>query len=148
MYQALPYKTWHTTNLFPASPPFNNLFTSSSNGTVAKTRHNTNMKSLIDENAVIIFGRRGCCMSHVVRRLLLGLGVNPNVYDVDEQDEQSVFDELNKMSPTGNAVNNCPVTFPTVFIGGRWFGDLDRIIATHITGELTPILKDAGALWL
>jgi hypothetical protein len=28
------------------------------------------------------------------------------------------------------------------------FGGLERVMATHITGELVPILKDAGALWL
>lgn len=105
------------------------------------------MKSIVDENAVIVFGRRGCCMSHVVRRLLLGLGVNPAVYDVDEADEGSVIAELEKVGPTGGG-GGCGMSFPTVFIGGRWFGGLDRVMATHITGELTPILRKAGALWL
>jgi glutaredoxin-related protein len=35
-----------------------------------------------------------------------------------------------------------------VFIGGNLFGGLDRIMATHISGELVPILKQARALWL
>jgi glutaredoxin 3 len=38
--------------------------------------------------------------------------------------------------------------FPVVFVGGKLFGGLERVMATHITGELVPILKDAGALWL
>jgi glutaredoxin 3 len=40
------------------------------------------------------------------------------------------------------------VQFPVVFVGGKLFGGLERVMATHITGELVPILKDAGALWL
>ncbi|CAN1283876.1 GRXC9 [Linum perenne] len=71
-------------------------------------------------------------MCHVVKRLLNGLGVNPTVYDVDEPDEGHVAD----------------VQFPVVFVGGKVFGGLERVMATHISGELVPILKDAGALWL
>lgn len=40
------------------------------------------------------------------------------------------------------------VALPVVFIGGELFGGLDRIMATHISGELCPILKKVGALWL
>jgi hypothetical protein len=28
------------------------------------------------------------------------------------------------------------------------FGGLDKLMAAHISGELVPILKEAGALWL
>ncbi|KAJ0052809.1 hypothetical protein Pint_02342 [Pistacia integerrima] len=95
------------------------------------------MGKMVSENAVIVFARRGCCMSHVVKRLLLGLGVNPAVYEVDEEDE------INK----GNGIDQ-KVQFPAVFIGGKLFGGLDRIMATHISGELIPVLKEAKALWL
>ncbi|KAF7822951.1 glutaredoxin-C9 [Senna tora] len=91
---------------------------------------------MVSENAVIVIGRRGCCMSHVVKRLLLGLGVNPAVYEVDEKDE--------KEEGRGKG----EVEFPAVFIGGKLFGGLDRLMATHISGDLVPILKQAGALWL
>ena len=105
------------------------------------------MVNMVSENAVIVFGRRGCCMSHVVKRLLLGLGVNPAVYDVDEKDEVAVVRELEAIggNDDGKKVN---VQFPAVFIGGKLFGGLDRLMATHISGELIPILKEAGALWL
>ncbi|CAN1283875.1 GRXC9 [Linum perenne] len=76
-------------------------------------------------------------MCHVVKRLLNGLGVNPTVYDVDEPDEGHVAKELSSL-----------VDFPVVFVGGKVFGGLERVMATHISGELVPILKDAGALWL
>lgn len=103
---------------------------------------------MVKENAVIVFGQRGCCMSHVVRRLLLGLGVNPAVYEVDEHEERSIIDELEKMGWPSSSSDGFGLNFPTVVIGGRLFGGLDRVMATHITGELTPILKQAGALWL
>uniref|UniRef100_A0A0D3ES93 Uncharacterized protein n=1 Tax=Oryza barthii TaxID=65489 RepID=A0A0D3ES93_9ORYZ len=37
---------------------------------------------------------------------------------------------------------------PAVFVGGKLLGGLDRLMAVHISGELVPILKKAGALWL
>lgn len=86
-------------------------------------------------------------MSHVVRRLLLGLGVNPAVYEVDEADEVGVLDELEIINKS-NGIDHQKVQFPAVFIGGRLFGGLDRIMATHISGDLVPVLKEAKALWL
>ncbi|RYR21447.1 hypothetical protein Ahy_B03g066744 isoform A [Arachis hypogaea] len=82
-------------------------------------------------------------MSHVVKRLLLGLGVNPVVHEVEENDEEGVDGELQAAVIAANNKNN-----EAVFIGGKFFGGLDRIMATHISGELVPILKQAGALWL
>ncbi|KAF8043357.1 hypothetical protein BT93_A1638 [Corymbia citriodora subsp. variegata] len=101
------------------------------------------VREMVSENALIVVARRGCCMGHVVKRLLLGLGVNPAVYEVDEEDEKRVADELERIGGGGGEVQ-----FPTVFIGGRLFGGLDRVMATHISGELVPILRQAGALWL
>ncbi|MBA0787577.1 hypothetical protein Gotri_026251 [Gossypium trilobum] len=73
--------------------------------------------------------------------LLLGLGVNPAVCEVDEEKEEAVLHEL-------SVTNGGGVQFPAVFVGGKLFGGLDRVMSTHITGELVPILKEAGALWL
>lgn len=113
------------------------------------------MKNMVKENPVIVFGKRGCCMSHVVKRLLQGLGVNPPVYEIDEKDENEVVNELQEIisSAGGGGAGNsggggAPLQFPAIFIGGQLFGGLDRIMAAHITGELTPVLKKAGALWL
>ncbi|KAL6990383.1 Glutaredoxin-C9 [Sarracenia purpurea var. burkii] len=106
------------------------------------------LKNMVSENAVIVFGRRGCCMSHVVKRLLQGLGVNPAVHEVEEDDESVVVSELETIAGCGGEEADGRLQFPTVFIGGKLFGGLDRIMATHITGELIPILKQAGALWL
>ncbi|KAF3790793.1 Glutaredoxin-C9 [Nymphaea thermarum] len=100
------------------------------------------VRKLISENTVLVLGRRACCMCHVVKRLLLSLGVNPSVYDLPEEEEQQVEDELR------SAFGDLKGGLPLVFIGGRLLGGLDSLMAAHISGELVPILKQAGALWL
>jgi glutaredoxin-like protein len=107
-----------------------------------------NMSKMVQENAIIVFARRGCCMSLVAKRLLLGLGVNPAVYEIDEADEISVLEELEMICNDGGKGSKKKVQFPALFIGGKLFGGLDKLMAAHISGELVPILKEAGALWL
>ncbi|PKA59107.1 Monothiol glutaredoxin-S5 [Apostasia shenzhenica] len=102
----------------------------------------------VAENPVVVVGRRGCCMVHVMRRLLQGQGVNPAVCDVGggdgDGDEAAAIGGI-----SGGWVGEVPeVQLPAVFIGGRLVGGIDRLMAVHISGELVPILKDAGALWL
>ncbi|CAN1841395.1 GRXC9 [Linum perenne] len=81
-------------------------------------------------------------MTQVVKGLLLCLGVNPPVFEVDEDvDEVKVLKEL--QTTVGEIVQ-----LPAVFVGGKLLGGLDKVMASHITGELVPILKQAGALWL
>lgn len=92
------------------------------------------MRHLVSENALIVFVRRGCCMTHVVKHLLQGLGVNPTVYKIDEQDENDFIGELQTIDAEVGKDDN-RLQFPAVFIGGRLFGGLDRVMATHITGE-------------
>ncbi|KAF8726698.1 hypothetical protein HU200_019165 [Digitaria exilis] len=93
------------------------------------------VRRAVAESPVLVVGRRGCCLSHVVKRLLQGLGVNPAVHEVAGEAELAgvVADD---------------VALPAVFVGGRLLGGLDRLMAVHISGELVPILKEAGALWL
>ena len=141
MHQAIPYsyKTYFpTTNGLSRDTPTTTATTSDSNIVDA-----TNVGKLVSENAVIVFGRRGCCMCHVVKLLLQGLGVNPMVSEVDDKDEVAVTNELLRISGQDGLVQ-----FPAVFVGGKLFGGLERVMATHISGELVPILKEAGALWL
>ncbi|MED6157237.1 Glutaredoxin-C9 [Stylosanthes scabra] len=100
---------------------------------------------LVSDTAVIIMGKRGCCMCHVVLKLLQGHGVNPPVYEFDDDREAMMAAAL-----SGTVVGSGAkvVEFPMVFMGGKLFGGLDRVMAAHISGELVPILKQAGALWL
>ncbi|KAI4306434.1 hypothetical protein L6164_029711 [Bauhinia variegata] len=133
MHQAIPYRTW-----LPTAPRDHHApSTAAANGVDP-----TNVVRTVTEKAVIVIGRRGCCMCHVVNRLLQGHGVNPAVCEVDEDDEAAVAGELSRKVGGGE------VQFPAVFMGGKLFGGLERVMATHISGELVPILKDAGALWL
>ncbi|KAJ4981923.1 hypothetical protein NE237_032760 [Protea cynaroides] len=157
MQQAIPYRTWLPVP--PAGSPVQRGGGSSavSNRDNLLSRSNgigkEDVKELVSENAVIVFGKKGCCMCHVVKRLLVGLGVNPAVYDVDEEDEARVIDELISIvaasdGGSSNLQERSQFQFPSVFIGGRLFGGLDRLMNAHISGELIPILKKAGALWL
>jgi len=93
------------------------------------------VRRAVAESPVVVVGRRGCCLSHVVKRLLQGLGVNPAVHEVAGEAELT-------------GIVDGDVALPAVFVGGRLLGGLDRLMAVHISGELVPILKEAGALWL
>ncbi|XP_028780343.1 glutaredoxin-C9-like [Neltuma alba] len=150
MHQAIPYRTWipagarASRDLSPAAATpveFSGGITAQANGADPGT-----VATMVSENAVIIIGKRGCCMCHVVQRLLQGLGVNPPVYEVAEADEAAVAAELSRK--IGLSGGGQGVQFPAVFVGGKLFGGLERVMSTHISGELVPILKDAGALWL
>ncbi|XP_059440358.1 glutaredoxin-C9-like [Corylus avellana] len=94
-------------------------------------------------NAVVVFSMSGCCMCTVAKRLLFGLGVGPVIIELDEHsagpDIQAVLYEL---CPDGQK----PV--PAVFVGGKFLGGVETLMACHINGSLVPLLKDAGALWL
>jgi len=156
MQEALPYKRWDAPPPVPAaaSPPTTTAFGSP-----------TVVESLIKGNPVIVIGKRGCFMCHVVRKLLLGLGVNPPIFEIDGDDDLSkgmlvnaLISNENKIGEISSNNNNNnknkdssyegKLQFPLVFVGGKLFGGLDKVMATHLSGELVPILKQAGALWL
>ena len=95
------------------------------------------------ENAVVMFSMSSCCMCHAVKRLFCGMGVNPTVYELDEDPRGKEIEKalMRLMGSSSPAV-------PAVFIGGKLVGSMDRVMASHINGSLVPLLKDAGALWL
>lgn len=98
---------------------------------------------LASESAVVIFSVSSCCMCHAVKRLFCGMGVNPTVYELD-QDPRGKEIERALVRLLGNS----PGSVPVVFIGGKLIGAMDRVMASHINGSLVPLLKEAGALWL
>ncbi|KAG6492135.1 monothiol glutaredoxin-S3-like [Zingiber officinale] len=133
----------HRSALFPVespSSPSSSSASSSSGGEHAAVMHR-----MVAKNPVVVVGRRECCMCHVARRLLLGLGVNPAVCELGEEAAAEVEGAV-AFSGAGNCRG--PIILPVVFVGGRLLGGLDRLLAVHIAGELVPILKEAGALWL
>ncbi|GFP98169.1 glutaredoxin-c1 [Phtheirospermum japonicum] len=98
---------------------------------------------LASGSAVVIFSLSTCCMCHAVKRLFCGMGVNPTVYELDQDPRggREIERALSQLLGSGSAV-------PVVFIGGKLVGSMDRVMAAHISGNLVPLLKEAGALWL
>ncbi|KAI3988079.1 hypothetical protein MKX01_011868 [Papaver californicum] len=173
MHQALPYRSWLTENSSidrSSSTSMNEglklgrpadvvvhypkaLEEAAEGRNVSTDTNKMMVKSMVMENAVIIFGRRGCCMSHVIKHLLLASGVNPAIYEVDgAEDEVVLVDELRELA-TCDMINNMNGInrgdqFLAVYIGGHLFGGLEQLMGAHISGGLIPILNKAGALWL
>ncbi|KAL2475313.1 Glutaredoxin-C9 [Abeliophyllum distichum] len=145
MQKALSYRDWLSTTTTSTTggatnPPTGNSSTSENDTAV--------LKKLVTENAVVVFARRGCYMCHVVKLLLHGHGVNPTIFDVDEQNEAAVMNELFKINKAEEGSAAAGAKFPAVFIGGNLLGGLEEIMGAHISGELVPRLREAGALWL
>ncbi|XP_038722612.1 glutaredoxin-C9-like [Tripterygium wilfordii] len=101
------------------------------------------VREVASTNAVVVFSMSGCCMCTVAKRLLFGLGVGPAIVEVDRHelghDIHAVLFQLaaNGQQPT-----------PAIFVGGKFLGSIETLMACHINGTLVPLLKDAGALWL
>ncbi|XP_030528796.1 glutaredoxin-C9 [Rhodamnia argentea] len=159
MQKAIPFKACIPASSGPRPPAVEGQGgpegTAAVTATTAGAAGCSGVRRAATENAVIVIGRRGCCMCHVAKRLLLGLGVNPAVYEIDDGDEGVVIKELKSMIRAddkdqngGDSDNDQKLQFPAVFVGGRLFGGLEKMMATHISGELVPILREAGALWL
>jgi glutaredoxin 3 len=101
------------------------------------------VRKLASERAVVVLTSSRCCMCHSVTSLLSNLGVNVAVYELDkEQWGREMKRELARKPGHG-----APVV-PTVFIGSSLVGGTNRVMALHLAGELVPMLKNAGSLWL
>ncbi|KAJ6377229.1 hypothetical protein OIU76_026239 [Salix suchowensis] len=150
MQEAIPFRAYS-----PATTSGNRILPARDHGgantgpvLVVTNENDNHIQKLVLENSIIVFGKRGCCMCHVVKLMLLGLGVNPTVFEVEDKEEDYVIKALSMINGDKGGKGGDQVQFPVVFVGGKLFGGLERVMATHITGELVPILKDAGALWL
>uniref|UniRef100_A0ACD5VD61 Uncharacterized protein n=1 Tax=Avena sativa TaxID=4498 RepID=A0ACD5VD61_AVESA len=119
------------------------------------------VRRAVEQKPVVVVGRRGCCMVHVARRLLLGQGANPAVLEVgDDADPAALVAALRSkdiatkggadvvVDAYGASAAAGHPALPAVFIGGTLVGGLDRLMAMHIAGELVPLLRQARALWL
>ncbi|XP_071693474.1 glutaredoxin-C1-like [Rutidosis leptorrhynchoides] len=98
---------------------------------------------LVSQSAVVIFSLSSCCMCHAVKSLFSGMGVNPTVYELDEEPVRGKEIEKALVRLMGSSMS-----VPVVFIGGKLVGSMDRVMGSHINGTLVPLLKKAGALWL
>jgi glutaredoxin 3 len=102
------------------------------------------VKKLASQHAVVIFGGSNCCMCHTVQTLFTQLGVSWAVHELDKDPQRKEVERVlaAMVVPTRSA----PV--PAVFIGGALVGTTDRVMSLHIGGQLVPLLRQAGALWL
>ncbi|URE16720.1 Glutaredoxin [Musa troglodytarum] len=89
---------------------------------------------LASQRAVTVFSFSSCCMCYSVKSLFSELGVDAAIHELDED-------------PSGAEMGRKPPV-PAIFIGGRLVGSTDKIMALHLGGNLVPLLRDAGALWL
>ncbi|GJM95502.1 hypothetical protein PR202_ga12245 [Eleusine coracana subsp. coracana] len=98
---------------------------------------------LASERAVVVFTLSSCCMCHTVTQLMADLGVNALVHELDSDPKGKEMERalLKMIGGRGPAV-------PAIFIGGRLVGGTNKVMSLHLAGELVPMLKNAGALWL
>ncbi|KAF7803143.1 glutaredoxin-C9-like [Senna tora] len=101
------------------------------------------VEELASSNAVVVFSMSSCCMCTVVKRLLFSLGVGPTIVEVDEH---AAGPHIQAMLYRLAGPHQAPL--PAVFIGGKFLGGVQTLMASHINGSLVRLLKDAGALWL
>ncbi|KAL9228152.1 hypothetical protein vseg_003762 [Gypsophila vaccaria] len=96
---------------------------------------------LVSQNAVVIFTKSSCCMSHSVIQLISSYGANATVYQLEDlpngQEVEMALQRLG-LSPS----------VPAVFIGQKFVGGAKEMISLQVQGRLTPILKEAGAIWV
>ncbi|KAL0328980.1 UNVERIFIED_CONTAM: Glutaredoxin-C9 [Sesamum calycinum] len=102
------------------------------------------VRVLVSGNAVVVLTISGCCMCHVVKQLLLGLGVGPTIVELDRDSSGADLQAL--LFRLFGQIRQ--PTLPAVFVGGRFLGGIETVLACHINGTLVPLLKDVGALWL
>ncbi|KAJ1265598.1 hypothetical protein BS78_08G088400 [Paspalum vaginatum] len=97
------------------------------------------------ERAVVVFTLSSCCMCHTVTQLMsTELSVNVLVHELDSDPRGKEMERaLLKMLGGGRVP-----AVPAVFIGGKLVGGTNRVMSLHLAGELVPMLKNAGALWL
>ncbi|KAI3848524.1 hypothetical protein MKW98_031718 [Papaver atlanticum] len=97
---------------------------------------------LAGQKAVVIFSKNSCCMSHSIKSLIISeLGVNAAVHELDE-------DPKGREMERALIKRGCNPAVPAVFIGGELVGGASEVMALHLNGSLTRLLKRVGALWL
>ncbi|KAH0715606.1 hypothetical protein KY284_008511 [Solanum tuberosum] len=100
------------------------------------------IRRLISENTVVIFTRSGCCMCHVMKRLLLSaVSVHPTVIQLEEEEIAALPDGAG----AGDAAEDGG-EMPAMYIGGTRVGGLESLVALHLSGRLVPKLVEVGAI--
>ncbi|KAK4773731.1 hypothetical protein SAY87_028750 [Trapa incisa] len=86
------------------------------------------------DKGVVIFSKSSCCLCYTVSVLFQELGVNPLVYEIDQDpDCREIERALARMG--------CKAPVPAVFIGGKLVGSTNEIMTLHLSGSLTQLLR-------
>ncbi|PIN02850.1 Glutaredoxin [Handroanthus impetiginosus] len=85
---------------------------------------------LASGSTVVVFSISSCCMSPAVKRLFCEIGVNHDVYELDQDPRGNEIERALTMLLSGGS------TIPVVLIGGKLVGAMDRVMASHINGTL------------
>lgn len=99
---------------------------------------------MVAENPLVIVAVRGCFMCVTVNGLVQRLGVNPKIVEVEEVKKIAILVKLSKIEGSDGG----PWELPAVYVGGKLLGGVDKVMEAHVKGELVPMLRAAGALWL
>lgn len=99
------------------------------------------VNGLVEQKPLVIFTKNACCMSHSVQQLLSSYGANATVYQVDDLPNGKEVEKALKGLGLKPSV-------PAVFIGQKFVGGAKEIISMQVQGRLTPMLKEAGAIWV
>lgn len=94
---------------------------------------------LASEKGVVIFGKSSCCLCYAVKILFKELGVDPLVYDIDQDPEGREMEKA--LVRLG-----CNAPVPAVFIGGKLMGSTNEIMSLHLSGSLNQMLKPYQSL--
>ncbi|KAL2900443.1 Monothiol glutaredoxin-S1 [Bienertia sinuspersici] len=96
---------------------------------------------LVEEKPLVIFTRSSCCISHSVNATDKQYGANATIYQLDEMSNGQEIDKALQRLALRPSI-------PAVFVGQKLVGGAKEIISLQVQGILTPLLKEAGAIWL
>ncbi|KAK9115494.1 hypothetical protein Sjap_014441 [Stephania japonica] len=99
------------------------------------------VNQLKGQRPVVIFSKSTCCICHSIKTFFSELGVNAAVHELDEDPRgRDVERALQRLG--------CSPSVPAVFIGGDFVGGTNEVMTLHLGGNLKPLLKRVGALWV
>ncbi|EKX48629.1 hypothetical protein GUITHDRAFT_105774 [Guillardia theta CCMP2712] len=96
-------------------------------------------QKMIKSNKVMVFSKSYCPFCNKAKSTLDGLGVKYEAMELDKRADGSDIQDY-MLSLTGAR------SVPRVFVGGKFVGGGDDVVAKAKSGELQAMLKQAGAM--
>lgn len=93
------------------------------------------VQKLASENGILILSKSTCCLCYAVQILFKELRVNPRIFEIDHDPQAKEIEKaLARMQ--GSAA-----PLPAVFVGGKLLGSTNEVMSLHLSGSLTPLLR-------